>query len=96
LFGRGRKWNGSEFYSKLPLNSAGIQTTSGLRLGLSENQVEAILGNPSKTSPKALAYTLAVEKKTSSGEMDVTSVVEAKFASSRLVYLAVERYESSP
>jgi hypothetical protein len=96
LFSRGRKWNGSEFCSKLPLNSTGIRTTSGLGLGMNQSQVEAVLGKPSKASSNALTYTLAVEKKTSSGQVDVTSVVEARFASSRLVYLAVERYESSP
>jgi hypothetical protein len=96
LFSRGRKWNGSEFCSKLPLNSARIQTTSGLRLGLSQHQVEAILGKPSKASPNALTYTFAVEKKTSSGELDITSFVVAKFATSKLVYLAVSQYESLP
>jgi hypothetical protein len=96
LFSGGRKWNGGEFCAKLPLDSARIQTTSGLRLGLSQNQVEAILGRPSKASPSMLTYTFAVEKKTSWGELDVTSFVVAKFASSRLVYLGVARYESSP
>lgn len=96
LFSRGRKWNGSEFCARLPLKSERIRTTSGLRLGLSKNQVEAMLGRPSKASPKTLTYTLAVEKKTPSGELDITSFVVAKFASSRLVYLAVARYESSP
>lgn len=118
LFSRGRDWHGSRFCSKLPLNSEGIQTKSGLRLGLSRNDVEAALGRPSKASADILTYTLEVKKKRSLSELTtlraqnpnlsdsdfyddfdfyyVTSSVLAKFTASKLAYLAVERYESSP
>lgn len=91
LFNPGPKWNGSQFCSKLPLNSERIQTASGLHLGLSEDEVKKVLGTPSTTSPNTLTYTFEVEEKTF-----VTSFVVAKFASSKLVYLAVEKFQSSP
>jgi hypothetical protein len=118
LFSGGRQWHGSRFCSKLPLNSERIQTKSGLRLGLSRNDVEAILGRPSKASPNTLTYTLEVTKKASPSELArsraqnpslsdreiredfgfyyVTSDVAAKFSASKLVYLAVTKYESYP
>jgi len=69
LFDRDRPWHGSEFCSRLPLNSEQIQTASGLRLGLTRNEAEAILGKSSTASPDKLTYILEVEKKASPSEL---------------------------
>jgi len=70
LFKDGPNWNGSELCSKLPLISQPIQTANGLRLGLTRNQVEAILGKPSTASPQRLTYVLEVKKMTPASDLE--------------------------
>lgn len=69
LFQDGRDWNGSELCSTLPLNSQQIHTASGLRLGWTRTDVEAVLGNPSTQSPDRLTYDLEVKKRTPSAQL---------------------------
>jgi hypothetical protein len=70
LFSGGPSWHGSELCSRLPFPSQRIQTASGLRLGLTPTQVEAVLGKPSKVSPDKLTYDLAVKKRTPKSELE--------------------------
>lgn len=65
LFTDGPNWSGSDLCSKLPLTSGAIQTANGLRLGLSRDETQTILGTPSKASPNQLTYILGLKKKTS-------------------------------
>lgn len=65
LFSGGPDWNGSRLCSRFSLDSQQIGTPSGLRLGLSPNEVEAILGKPSKASADKLTYILEAQRKTS-------------------------------
>jgi hypothetical protein len=64
LFKDGQKWNGSELCSPSTLVSADISTLSGLRLGITQKQVNRILGDPSVVVPEKLVYHFALQKKT--------------------------------
>ena len=64
VFRGGPNWNGSNLCAKSPLVPGRISTPNGLRLGLSQSQVEAILGRPSRRSPDSLTYILEAKKKT--------------------------------
>lgn len=67
------------------------KTDSGLRLGLTEAQVQAILGKPDDAHDNRLLYFRQFKQNTS----DVTLYIEARFADSRLNYLAVSRAETN-
>lgn len=70
LFQDGPNWNGSELCAKLPPTSQPMQTANGLRLGLTRNAVETIMGKPSTASTDRLTYVLRVKKRTSATELE--------------------------
>jgi hypothetical protein len=70
LFQDGRNWNGSELCWRLSLNSQQLQTPSGLRLGLTRTDVEAVLGKPSTESPDRLTYDLEAKKRTPAAKLE--------------------------
>lgn len=70
LFSGGPSWDGSKLCSRLPLPPEGIQTASGLRLGLTPAKVEAVLGRPSIASPNKLTYDFEVKKKTPESKLE--------------------------
>jgi hypothetical protein len=70
LFQGGPGWNGSELCRTTSLNRQEIKTADGLRLGLDENEVEAILGKPSTASQEKLMYVFEAKKATAGGELE--------------------------
>lgn len=70
VFQGGRNWNGSELCKTTSLNRQEIKTADGLRLGLNENEVEAILGKPSTVSLEELTYVFEARKATTAGELE--------------------------
>lgn len=112
LFEGGAAWKGSEFCAASEEVSAMIHTPSGLTLGLTTQQLEAILGKPDFVTGDRLIYFRETEKKTSPEEFErmrreyparlsdeaaherfdsytLDAYIEARFAGSRLNYLAV-------
>lgn len=64
LFEDGHEWNGSELCATSPFVSPNTSTESGLKLGITPQQVRAILGTPSTDTPQQLNYYFAWRKKT--------------------------------
>lgn len=112
LFSDGEDWKGSKYCVKSKQVSFASSTTSGLRLGLTRAQVEAILGHPDVVTANELVYSREFRKRSSSEQFDtlrkdyparmgdeeahkrfdfypVEQYILARFAGSKLVYLAV-------
>jgi hypothetical protein len=69
LFKDGPRWNSSDLCAKSPLVSGDIATASGLHLGMTPAEVEALLGNPSVASAEYLRYDLQVRKRTTADDL---------------------------
>lgn len=61
LFRGGADWNGSSFCVKSDQLSKPVVTGTGLRLGLSRSEVEAILGKPDSAEGDRIAYSREFE-----------------------------------
>jgi len=70
LFSGGPYWKGSGFCRKSSQLSTDLKAASGLRLGLSRSQLEAILGKPDVVVGNRLVYSREVNKKTSAEEFE--------------------------
>ncbi len=68
LFSGGADWKGSGLCAKTKQVSMSSRTASGLRLGLTETQVVAILGKPDMAEPNRLLYSREIEHKTTPEE----------------------------
>lgn len=112
LFSGGPSWKGSKFCVQSKRVSDSLSTTSGLRLGLTRQEVEAILGRPDATTVDGFVYSRQFDKKSTPNEFEtqrkeypmqlsdeeahkefdfypVEQYILARFADSKLVYLAV-------
>jgi hypothetical protein len=96
LFSNGQHWNGSDFCSKSPLISSQLKTDSGLALGQTRSQVEAILGKPTAIRTDELIYLDSVLMKPAdhSDSYDLWTQIEARFSHGRLTYLGVLKSET--
>jgi hypothetical protein len=65
LFSGGADWAGSKYCLKSKQISFGSSTTSGLRLGLTRAEVEAILGRPDAVTANELVYSREFQKRSS-------------------------------
>jgi hypothetical protein len=63
LFQNGADWKGSRFCVRSSQVSGSINTASGLRIGLSPSEVEAILGKPDLITGDRFIYDRLVERK---------------------------------
>jgi len=70
LFSGGEEWKGSELCARSRLVTANLDTPSGLRLGLTKAQVEAILGAPDFMAGERMVYFREVRKKTTPKEFE--------------------------
>jgi hypothetical protein len=112
LFLSGTPWSGSKYCVLSKRVSKNLSTPSGLRLGLTRSEVEAVLGHPDATTASEFVYSREFKKKTTPTEFEtmrreypatlndeeahrkfdsysVEQYVLARFADSKLVYLAV-------
>jgi hypothetical protein len=112
LFSSGTAWSGSRYCVLSKRVSKDLSTPSGLRLGLTRFEVEAVLGHPDATTASEFVYSREFKKKTTPTEFatmrreypvtlndeeahrkfdsyPVEQYVLARFADSKLVYLAV-------
>jgi hypothetical protein len=69
LFEGGRKWDGVELCARSAAVSSGVSMASGLRLGLTTEQVKAILGIPNTSAPDKLVYYFGVRKKATAKDL---------------------------
>ncbi len=65
LFSGGADWEGSKYCVKSKSISFESSTTSGLRLGLTRAEVEAILGRPDAATANELVYSREFQKRSS-------------------------------
>ncbi len=68
LFRNGPPWSGHRLCTTSKLVSLGSSTASGLRLGLTQDQVGAVLGKPDATSKDRLVYSREIREKTTPDE----------------------------
>ena len=64
LFEGGPKWNGEKLCRRSAHLSRDLVTVSGLRLGLSPEQIESILGKPNAALPDKMVYFFEFQQKT--------------------------------
>jgi hypothetical protein len=65
----GKHWDGEALCAKSPALTASTSTASGLRLGMTNGELEAILGTPDLSTNDKLIYFREVKKKTSTSEL---------------------------
>lgn len=95
LFSSGLDWQRSNLCAKSPLISLNLKTGSGLALGQTPSQVEAILGKPTTVWRNRLIYFGVVRVKPKHSESyDLTSYIEARFSDHGLNYLGVVKTET--
>jgi hypothetical protein len=70
LFADGPDWKGSRYCVRSSKVSSSLGTASGLRLGLTPNAVEAILGHPDAVMGETVVYFRQFQKKTTPKEFD--------------------------
>ena len=71
LFSGGSPWKGSKYCVQSKRVSKRLSTASGLRLGLTRPEVEAVLGHPDATSRDELVYSRQFEQKSTPQEFEV-------------------------
>jgi hypothetical protein len=89
LFSSKKEWKGRKRCTGTSPTQA-WKTDSGLRLGMSPAQFQTILGKPDDTHDNRFLYLRQFKQ----NGADVTQYVEARFADSRLNYLAVSRTDT--
>ena len=95
LFSGGPDWQRSDLCTKSPMISLNVKSGSGLALGETQSQVEAILGKPTTTWKNRLIYFGVVHVKPKNSESyDLTSYIEARLSNNRLTYLGVMKTET--
>jgi hypothetical protein len=111
LFSGGPDWVGSNLCVSSKLISMSLSTASGLHLGQSRQEVEAILGKPSASEASKIKYVFEANERMKPDEIrkirqqrpDAREEdfvfflyvrIEAKFANSRLNYLAISKSET--
>jgi hypothetical protein len=90
LFSSKRSWHGRKRCAEKSSTNS-WKTDSGLRIGLSPAQVQAILGKPDEVHENRFLYLRQFKQ----NNFDVTLYIEARFEASRLNYLAASRAETN-
>lgn len=109
LFTKGPDWTGSNLCAKSKFVTPTVGTLSGLRLGQSPAQVEAVLGKPTKSLANGdLIYFNQIRKRRTPAELrrirnynsdvsdfyDMSAYIVARFSDSKLTYLGVSKSET--
>ena len=83
------KWH---FCTKSPLVSKYTATASGIKLGMSKNDIKAILGPPAAESNNRLKYTSKIQLKKTTPQRTAMIDIQANFGDDKLVSLEILRY----
>jgi len=70
LFSGGTPWRGSKYCVQSKRVSKSLSTASGLRLGLTRSEVEAVLGHPDATTANEFVYSRQFDRKTTPTEFE--------------------------
>jgi hypothetical protein len=91
IFRGGPDWKGSNLCVRSNRVSSDLATGTGLRLGLSRAEVEAILGKPDSVHGNRVSYCRAFKRKATKEEFDIQEVlhIEARFTNQGLIYFFV-------
>jgi hypothetical protein len=101
LFSDGQTWNGIQYCAASRKVMKDLSTQNGLRLGLSEAETKAILGDPTETEGDKRWYRFRAHRLAPSGaqgvneleDWDISETVGLRFSEHHLIYLAVARSE---
>jgi hypothetical protein len=98
LFSGGPDWHGTDWCAKSQLISSGLKTGSGLALGQTRSQVEAILGKPTAIRTDLWVYSgeVLVKPAGRSESYYVDTEIDVRFSTDRLTYLGVMKSEVEP
>lgn len=69
LFLKGADWNGSRYCSASTLINERLGTSSGLRIGITRGQIQAILGKPTTARGDRIAYIRSVRVKSAPAQL---------------------------
>lgn len=96
LFSDGPNWKGSKLCAKSALVSSRLKTGSGLALGQTRAQVEAVLGKPTVIRPDKLIYfdSVFITPSDHTDSYYLNAYIEAHFSNGRLTYLGVMKTET--
>lgn len=96
LFSGGPNWQRSDLCTKSELVSSRLKTGSGLALGETRSQVEAILGKPTAIRANRLMYAgeVLVKPLGHSDSYRLYTYIEARFTNARLTYLGVMKSQT--
>jgi hypothetical protein len=96
----GPNWKGSQYCVSSSAVSAAPALTNGLRLGMTKQQVESALGEPSYTNSDGIVYLfheLGTETVPAENEevleFEINASVELRFSEGKISYLRATRYE---
>lgn len=97
LFSDGAPWNGSKYCVQSKRVSKSLSTASGLRLGLTLSEVEAILGHPDATTADEFVYSREFDKKSTPKEFetlrrDYPAPLSDEEAHTKFDFCPVEQY----
>jgi hypothetical protein len=83
IFRGGPEWKGSNFCVRSDRASNDLATDTGLRLGLSRDEVEAILGKPDSATPNRVAYCRSFKRRVTKEEFERLRRDDSKLSAER-------------
>jgi hypothetical protein len=98
LFDGGSQWKGSEYCAESPKLTTALATPGGLRLGMTEEETESILGQPTYTKGSEHWYEFEAHRfvtvlPNAPEDWEISGTLDLQFSSHRLTYLAASRSE---
>jgi hypothetical protein len=70
LFSSGANWKGNELCGKIKVGAMNLNTTSGVRLGITRDRLDTILGKPDVVAGDKVAYSRETKVRTSPQEFE--------------------------
>jgi hypothetical protein len=98
LFDGGPEWKGIEYCAESPKVTRALAIPGGLRLGMSEEETESILGQPTYTKGSEHWYEFEAHRfvtviPNAPEDWEISGTLELRFSSYQLTYLAASRSE---
>ena len=98
LFDGRSQWKGSQYCAESPTLTTALATPGGLRLGMTEEETESILGIPTYAIGSSHRYEFEAHRFVTDlpnelEDWEISGTMELKFSSHKLRYIAVSRSE---